>query len=1312
MNGKRIAATAAAVLFAGMAVHGLDVMDGLMYAVPAASPPVIDGRLEDWDQSGREWVAISRDVAENFSGDVMVMYDGEALYLAAEVRTAGGPLVNRHKPGEKTWEGHSIEFRCIADPAVPFPLEIAENDRNHPSVRKWADRINTVTIWQETVTGTPHVTITNAPPFNGTRSDHDPAGTEVRFTEKTDPGRYIMEAKIPWRCLGVENGRNPFKPGDRMTAFWTVIWPQNLVQRAESLRIAPTNNFGWHYYGVKNWGRIEFAPSGNLPRRNPTLAEYLKISREAPDCDSFTVEMPEMAMLSVNIVDAQGRILREIAGGELHERGPVTLYWDGYDWYGNPMPPGEYRYKAYIHQPLEVVYAGAAGTSAKVAYETSDRKGNWGGNMGPPTSVTGGDDGIYLLWGSNEGGNSIVKIDYDRNVLWRNTPYVIEGGYGPHVSIAANKKYTYVLSGWFNTFITRYHAENGLSAAFGDKRFLALDSFGPTPPQQLSWNSPMPASNSIAVTDEELFVPFHYRGVIRVYDAQTGAFRRELPLEWPRGIALDEGGNLYALSGRDTNGWHGGPRRIWRFDRAQGKPRPVLTLPGGLCETPWGIAVRGGRIFVTDNGSSHRLLRFENGKLTGSFGKDGGRVRGGAYDSGSLLNPAGLGFDAKGRLWVAESSLPNVFKCVDPDRLTVSGELFGDVGYCPPAWPDADDPLLVYVKEYFTNGIIRSRLKGDGSSAGADAYWNFREMVWPRELTEWASNYRVPVSFRGPAGKKYMYAAALRDKPAALVLQEGDNLRPVNYIANFNWLAPRAGLRVWTDRNGDGAVDPAEITEVGSLGAMKLNSGGRPWVMGASAVTADGTLYLVGSDNCAYRIPPAETLKSGALVWNWAGAVKVAEKIIPYIGRPLSYGPREEIIGIDVDGKRNLYFSFSTNLPYANPVWAEQLKFGLGHTGRFNAVKVTAFDRDGRRIFLAGRKATGVVGDGEMYHHWAQAGLIGDEYMAVASEWTPFTLYTRDGFFVQTLLADPNRGGESGPYLLGGGETFSGQLRYFPERNECYLYTGNTHGMVYRLNGLDEEGRIRGEKRFEGKMTLTRCVDPFRKREASASAVLIPLDRPFKSGNWGDCAVVLPDNDGNKLADLDLGYDAEFLYARFRVKKNRPFVNGADDPAMVFKQGDAVGLYLGPKAGHKVPTDHDIRILGTVFQGKPAVIGMLPKSELKHPYEYFTTSGGRWKFDFVGILPGAEARFTPISDGYVMELAVPKKYLKGCELAPGGTLGLEAEVLVAGQGVRGLQVISRNHLFTPRSASQAKMVDDIPSEARSYPEYWGRTTIK
>ena len=61
---------------------------------------------------------------------------------------------------------------------------------------------------------------------------------------------------------------------------------------------------------------------------------------------------------------------------------------------------------------------------------------------------------------------------------------------------------------------------------------------------------------------------------------------------------------------------------------------------------------------------------------------------------------------------------------------------------------------------------------------------------------------------------------------------------------------------------------------------------------------------------------------------------------------------------------------------------------------------------------------------------------------------------------------------------------------------------------------------------------------------------------------------------------------------------------------------------------------------------------------------------------------------------------------------PGNRIAFEAEVLLSGNGVRGLQTISRNHLFTPRSAVQAKMVDDIPSEARSYPEYFGTAVIR
>jgi len=73
---------------------------------------------------------------------------------------------------------------------------------------------------------------------------------------------------------------------------------------------------------------------------------------------------------------------------------------------------------------------------------------------------------------------------------------------------------------------------------------------------------------------------------------------------------------------------------------------------------------------------------------------------------------------------------------------------------------------------------------------------------------------------------------------------------------------------------------------------------------------------------------------------------------------------------------------------------------------------------------------------------------------------------------------------------------------------------------------------------------------------------------------------------------------------------------------------------------------------------------------------------------------------------------VPLGVLEGLSFASGETLKCEAEVLLSGFGQRGFQTLSRNHLFTPRSATQAKMVDDIPSEARLYPQFWGVAVVE
>jgi hypothetical protein len=71
---------------------------------------------------------------------------------------------------------------------------------------------------------------------------------------------------------------------------------------------------------------------------------------------------------------------------------------------------------------------------------------------------------------------------------------------------------------------------------------------------------------------------------------------------------------------------------------------------------------------------------------------------------------------------------------------------------------------------------------------------------------------------------------------------------------------------------------------------------------------------------------------------------------------------------------------------------------------------------------------------------------------------------------------------------------------------------------------------------------------------------------------------------------------------------------------------------------------------------------------------------------------------------------VPLPFLE-FPLAPGASLKGDVEVRLSGAGQRGLQAMSRNYLFTP-SKPETSMTDDVPTEARMYPEYWGPVEVK
>ena len=1350
----------------------IDEMGAEMVAVPvpAGKAIAIDGDLSDWDLSAQEWLAVAAEVAERFNARVAVMYDDDFLYLSIDGHTGGGPLVNANKPSERPWYGHSVEFRCIANPAAPFPFSAdSAQDIPHPN-QKFYPFCKTVRLYQETVNKDNYLIIQHGPPYAG-GDDVNPDGTQIAILEKADISRYVMEAKVPWSVLGVEGGKNPFKPGDSMTAFWIVLWPQ---MRIEFLTTTPAGGFGWAWHRMQVWGQIKFSGENHLPPRHGSMDDYLaqqKITGGTPI--EFT--LPSALKASVSIVDKEGAIVRELIGGEPRPEGKNTVYWDGYDWQGNPMPPGEYTWKVYASPGLTPVFVGAAGTAGNPVHGTPDGRGGWGGDHGEPIAVAADATGTYFLWNNNEASKAFVKVGNDDVNLWRNNAFV-EGGFGPYTAIASNGKYVYVMWGGKKTYMSRFNALTGLAEPFSrEMPTLVVNDWDPQKTSVNAWFSfeeerfPRPETIGLAATETEIFASAYSKHKIFVYDAETGEKKRELDCAWPRGLALDANGNLYAVSAGIE--W---AQYVTCFPQGQGQGYNMLRFSYKL-RAPWGIATdpKGERFYVTDSGDSHRVWIYRrDGTHEGWIGKRGGRAPHGLYDPEAMLHPTGIVMDNQGRLVIAQTSIPSVFQRYaalnspplegwrDSDGVvskdagkpprpsgtppkegnerawTLEHEWQGDIAYGPPTWPSAKDPLTIYIRYKEGTQILRARLKGDGSVGKIDAYWDLKRMGFPYPFDGDNMGWGIPANILGPRGIEFMFTdAGNHPHDARLIFRvENDTLVPVAYVRSLaeqrhpNLLENEGiGLELWADFNHNGKVDDDEITLVRELAGEKLvhnfNQAYSFWMNEACDI------FLASSANKIYKIPAKSVDKKGAIRWDIAKAILHAKDIMP--GQDTSHSaPRDGILGFRDDGKGNLYAAFNINnhstFKYASKEWEDAMRGGLGWTGNYKAVKVTKYNQKGERTWMAGRKATAVAKPGQIYHTWVMAGLVGDGYSVLASEWTPMAFYTHDGFFVDSIIGDPNLGELPSAYHIGGGENFTGRAAWFKERGEVYAYTGSAFPNVYRVDGFGKDGKVKGEIRFEGRMTLEKHTNPYPPQDAKEQDPLRvqKLNAPLETQAWGNAPATLVSNNGDDLAKINVGYDETYLYARFDVKDTTPMENQADDEKLVFKKGDCVGLSFGkaqggatassPSRTDNTPQPGDIRLLATEFQGKPVVVAMIPfATTLSRPTEYYTPSAGRWNFAFVGVLDDATVRFTKQPGrGYVAEMKVPLSIFEGLSFTPGASLLCEAEVLLSGFGQRGFQTLSRNHLFTPRSAVSAKMVDDIPCEARLYPQHWGAAIVE
>ena len=1332
LSWRFLAITTFSVLTALAPSRAEDLSNGVMVAVPTQNgkAPALDGTDTGWDLSGSEPIWYSAQLAKDMHAILAVNYSDSDLFVYARVSLPGRKLNNPNGSADPFWQGDLIEFRLASDPNLPRPLS-----RQNPRV-SGSDRICHLSIWKDTLDGKTYVSIHYGDMHGGGKGDaFNPPGSQIVVTEKEN--QYLVQAKIPWSALHAPDGKNPFGPGQRMTAIFGLHWKSpTFFYSANAVYAQNPGDFA--FLAWDKWGQIEFSPTGDIKPRHGTMEEALAQRAANPIGVPIDVEVPSDSKISVNILGEHGEVLRELVGGLPVKAGKFTTYWDGKDQWGFGLAPGNYHWGAYLSKGLKARYVGFVGTSGTPPYQTLDGKGGWGGDHGVPIAVAADASGIYFGWMGAEAQSYLVKVDYQGNTLWRKSPFV-KGGFAGMYALGSNGKYLFAIYVGDHPQLCRLDAATGRVELYGTQ--LGQGASVPI----VSGNTPIPAPDGgfpaeigtnkgptvaecigVAATDKEVFASIYSQNIIQVLDIATGQPTRTLSCPAPRGLTLDAGGNLYAVSYGSSQA-----PQIVRFDGTQGDAKPVIT---SNLVAPFGVAVdASGQISVTDEGSSQQVKTFSaDGKLVRTLGKRGGRPWAGTYDDTSYLSPAGIVADKQGALIVAEASIPKIFDRIDLASGKTLMRWFGWPGYGNSNIGDPDDPMTSWYP-FEPEGFARATVPSEGGRGYPNAYW-----VPAKAQPDANPNpgYRMlPFVSRLDNGKKYFIDD---ENPHDVSLVEGDRLVPVGYLDVHN--AHERGqpklaqdeISMWIATDDTGRSKPGEVVTI-----TKTEDGKSLPVLGQGAdsiwIDPKGDAFLVTASNAIIEIPSAGFAPNGAIKWQPDQAKLIVSPVLPSKLDRLFSGPRTGICGVRADAQGNIYTCLNTELPSLTPELADKIKSaypnipqsqwcvyadadiakrmheGLGHTAESNAVKFAKFGPDGRMLWIAGRKATAAPTPGEMYHFWSLAGIVDDKYVAGASEWGPFYFYTSDGYYVDSLMEDPAVLAPPGPYTFGS-ETFGGRIETYDKLGKVYAYN---QGAIYAVDGFTPDLKVEGEQRLAGTVKLDKVYESATATLAQSLALVPVTSDAGKPETWSPVPVSTLTRAGNSLATAQLGYDAANLYVRIHVSDETPLQNGADDLGVVFKGGDVVGLDLGPAGDRSKPGAGDVRLLAAMVHGQPRLLGMkVVSGQAKQPLAYTTPASGTKAFDFVGEVPGGSASLVPDADGkgYTALLTVPRAFVE-VPINAGANLKGDIEVLLSGEGQRGLQAVSRNWLYSGGHV-ETTMVDDIPTEAWLYPQYWGDINVK
>ena len=395
--------------------------------LPAPGKVTVDGKVDDWDLSGGVFACGDvENQRQKFAVWVHAMYDAENLYVLARWIDET-PLNNPGQvSGSYGFAGDCLQFRTITAPGTP------QERGNHFTC--WRDRNKQDVIFVE-----------RGRDFKeGVLKDAKSEGARQAFLVDPDGKGYAQEIAVPWRLL-TRDGR-ALRPGGsfRMTVEPNfTIGAEGRLSIKDIFQAGVTPDRVFTFMASNCWGTAVLERQGRLEPRSVRLADArefrVQMAGGVPRVDwtglvkteelqgfkPIAVTMPEDGYLSLQILNSEGLVVRQLLATASMTKGRHEIKWDGLstmNWRtpGQSVPLGDYTWRALWHKGIGLRLRGWACNAGNAPWD-SDATSNWGGDHGVPCTCAAEGQQVFLGWNGAEAGKALLACDLRGRVRWKNS---------------------------------------------------------------------------------------------------------------------------------------------------------------------------------------------------------------------------------------------------------------------------------------------------------------------------------------------------------------------------------------------------------------------------------------------------------------------------------------------------------------------------------------------------------------------------------------------------------------------------------------------------------------------------------------------------------------------------------------------------------------------------------------------------------------------------------------------------------------------------------------------------------------------------